>query len=372
MRRRSWFGSVVGLILCGGGLAAASDPPLERVKLGVTPRTFATVSSDHPWRVWGFNYDRDPRGRLIEDYWRDEWPKVETDFATMKRLGANVVRIHLQFGKFCPRPDEVDSDQIGQLDRLLALAERTRLYLDLTGLGCYRKADVPAWYDALDEAGRWRAQVRFWEAVAGRCRSSPAVFCYDLMNEPVVPGDRQEAGDWLGKGPGFAGKFYIQKITLDPGDRPRPEVARQWMKTLRDAIRRVDPDHLITVGLVDWSLNQPGKLFSGITPAVVAEELDFVAVHLYPESGKVDANLATLRQFQIGAKPLIVEETFPLKATGADFARFADAVRAETAGLVGFYWGQDRATLRNIQTIPAAMTADWLDFFERNRPSGTR
>ena len=46
---------------------------------------------------------------------------------------------------------------------------REKLYLDLTGLGCYHKKDVPAWYDKLSESDRWDAQARFWEAVAGRC-----------------------------------------------------------------------------------------------------------------------------------------------------------------------------------------------------------
>jgi hypothetical protein len=41
---------------------------------------------------WGFNYDHDEKGRLIEDYWEKEWQKVEADFAQMKKLGANVVR----------------------------------------------------------------------------------------------------------------------------------------------------------------------------------------------------------------------------------------------------------------------------------------
>ena len=50
---------------------------------------------------------------------------------------------------------------------------RTRLYLDLTGLGCYHKKDVPAWYDKLAEKDRWDGQARFWEAVAGRCAEQP-------------------------------------------------------------------------------------------------------------------------------------------------------------------------------------------------------
>ena len=48
----------------------------------------------------------------------------------------------------------------------MKLAEATGLYLDITGLGCYHKKDVPEWYDKLDESDRWAAQAKFWEAVA--------------------------------------------------------------------------------------------------------------------------------------------------------------------------------------------------------------
>ena len=40
----------------------------------------------------------------------------------------------------------------------------------------------------MDEAQRWRVQALFWEAVAKTCAKSNAVFCYDLMNEPILPG----------------------------------------------------------------------------------------------------------------------------------------------------------------------------------------
>ena len=49
------------------------------------------------------------------------------------------------------------------------VAERTGLYLDLTGLGCYHKQDVPAWYDQLSEPERWAVQARFWAAIARTC-----------------------------------------------------------------------------------------------------------------------------------------------------------------------------------------------------------
>jgi hypothetical protein len=76
---------------------------------------------------------------------------------------------------------------------------------------------VPPWYDALSEQERWQAQAVFWEAVAETCAESPAIFCYDLMNEPVVAGGDKQRDDWLG--PGFGGKHFVQYITLDRGSR---------------------------------------------------------------------------------------------------------------------------------------------------------
>jgi endo-1,4-beta-mannosidase len=338
-----------------------SPAPMERVE--VNPRGgFRLAESGVAFEPRGFNYDHDERGRLIEDYWVDEWAKVEEDFAEMRDLGANVVRVHLQFGRFCPEPGKLDATALERLGRLLALAERVGLYLDLTGLGCYHKADVPTWYDALDEAGRWDAQAAFWTAVAKRCRESPAVFCYDLMNEPVVPGGKREAGEWLG--PAFAGKHFVQFVTLDQEERPRPEIARAWLRRLVRAIREIDRETLITVGLVDWSLDRPG-LTSGFVPSMVAGEVDFLAVHLYPERGKVDEAITTLAAFAeaAGGKPLVVEETFPLKASGEDFAAFLRRSREHATGWIGFYWGATLEELRAEQTIGAALTREWLERF---------
>ena len=47
----------------------------------------------------------------------------------------------------------------------------------------------------MSEAERWAAQGVFWEAVAGTCAGHSAVFCYNLMNEPLSPaGKLQNSG----------------------------------------------------------------------------------------------------------------------------------------------------------------------------------
>ena len=353
-------------VLCLIVLLAASSgctAAMPRVRVADDGRTFAVEGTGERFVPWGFNYDHDEAGRLLEDYWVAEWPKVEQDFAEMRQLGATVVRVHLQTARFMKSPTEPDEAALEQFARLLALAERTGLRLDVTGLGCYHKQDVPAWYDVLDEAGRWAVQARFWEAVAARGARSGAVFCYDLMNEPVVPGGSgRKAGEWLG--PPFGGKCFVQFITLTPQGRPRPEIARAWIRQLAAAIRRQDPRGLVTVGLVDWSLDRPG-LSSGFVPTEVAGDLDFLCVHLYPEKGKSDEQLQTLAGFAAG-KPVVIEETFPLKCGVEEFDRFMAATRKTAAGWIGFYWGKTPAEMRPARTIPDALMFGYLEWFQKN------
>ena len=346
-------------VLRGGALVSAAE--MERVRISKDQRGFALESSGRPFIIWGFNYDHDDAGRLLEDYWESEWAKVDKAFREMRQLGANVVRIHLQLAKFMETAAKPNRKSLDQLGRLLNLAERERLYLDLTGLGCYHKKDVPGWYEELSEKDRWDVQARFWEAVAGRCGKSPAVFCYDLMNEPVAPAGKRKPGDWLG--PPFAGKHFVQMISLDQAGRPRPEIARQWIRHLAAAIRKHDRKHLVTVGLVDWSLDRPG-LTSGFVPEKIAGELDFLGVHLYPKKGQVPEALKTLAGFSVG-KPVLIEETFPLQCGFPEFAKFIDGSKKHCAGWVGFYWGKPPDELRKSKTIADAITLTWLEFFEQ-------
>jgi hypothetical protein len=352
--------ALVVAFTCGVPGQGKSDE-MPWVQVAKDKKGFVLDPSSHPFVPWGFNYDHDDHGRLLEEYWEDEWSTVEAHFGQMKQLGANVIRIHLQLGKVMDGPDKPNGKALDHLSKLLQLAERLRLYLDLTGLGCYHKQDVPAWYDKLFEKERWDVQACFWQAVADRCAASPVVFCYDLMNEPVVPGGRRPDRNWLG--PPFAGKHFVQFITLDQADRPRPDIARQWVHHLAAAIRQKDKRHLITVGLVDWSLDRQG-LTSGFVPEKVADDLDFVSVHLYPKKGHVDEALLTLAGFAVG-KPLLIEETFPLACSPKELEEFIEGSRKHAAGWIGFYWGKPPEELRRSKTLSDALTLGWLEFFEK-------
>ena len=154
-----------------GSVPVQAEPDeLPWIAVSKGKKGFVRERSGRQFVPWGLNYDHDEMGRLIEDYWEAEWPTVEAHFGQMKKLGANVVRVHLQLGKFMDGPDKPDAESLDRLGKLLKLAERIRLYLDLTGLGGYHKKDVPAWYDKLSEKGagtcrlasgrRWRPGAR--------------------------------------------------------------------------------------------------------------------------------------------------------------------------------------------------------------------
>ena len=92
------------------------------------------------------------------------------------------------------------------------------------------------------------------------------------------------------------------------------------------------------MGLVDWSLDRPG-LTSGLVPEKVADDLDFVSVHLYPQLGKVKEALDTLAGFAVG-KPVLIEETFPLVCSPMELEEFIEGSKKHAAGWIGFYWGK--------------------------------
>jgi len=356
----------VGLMLAGGQRtepqSSRSAPEFIRVSKDRTRFVFS--STQREFRPWGFNYDHDASNRLLEDYWKDEWATVSGDFEEMKALGANTVRVHLQVARFMNSATEPNRESLAQLGRLLRLAETNQLHLDVTGLGCYRRKDTPRWYNDLGEGQRWEVQARFWEAVAEVCSASPAVFCYDLMNEPIVSEDKQNR-DWT---PGeFAGMCFVQRLTLDRAGRTEKEVAKAWVDMLVTAIRKKDQGHLITVGAIPWALTFPGA-----RPLFYSQEvgagLDFVSLHFYPKRGEVDKALAALAVYNVG-KPIVIEEMFPLNCSMTELDAFIEGSRRLAVGWLGFYWGKTIPEYKQSEPdIAASMALEWLESFAAKTP----
>lgn len=241
------------LYCCNLGFAnQTSADRLPRIAVAQDGSGFIYKVSKEPFTPWGFNY-LGAFERLAEDDWHTKagWERIEKDFKEMRKLGANVVRWHLQFETFMQGPSEADIEQLARLKKLLKLAHSSGLYLDLTGLNCFRKDRIPGWYDALSESERWKTQSFFWESIAKTCANDSAVFCYDLINEPVINKPKPEDHPWVG---GELGGFHlVQRISHKPDNRDNKAIAADWVQMLVSAIRKHDKQTLTTVGVIPWS-----------------------------------------------------------------------------------------------------------------------
>lgn len=348
--------AVLFLLVAG---CASPEPRPAAERIAVAGRGFILQPSGTPWVPWGVNYDHDAGMKLLEEYWDLDWPRVVEDFEEIRDLGCTVVRVHLQFGRFMTSPDRPNDENLGRLARLLELAERLGLYLDLTGLGTYRKEDTPLWYLNAPEKQRWAMQARFWEAVAATCAPSPAVFCYTLMNEPVSPA--QASDDLLGGALG--GLHYVERLTRDPAGRSRPELTRQWMTPLIAAIRRRDASRPVTCGMF-FLFDVPGSLTIGPDPKDLAAQLDFLSVHLYPKEKEVDKQIDLLKGLAAAGKPVVIQEMFALNCSLPTFRDFLDRTRGAASGWISFYWGRTAAEYKRTKKLEDALMGAWLDFFK--------
>ena len=369
---RAWRLLAITLAVLGSAsvLRAAEPSSPPRVGLSTEGKTFALAGQPAAAFVpWGFNYLGEFE-QLAEEQWAtpEGWWRVERDFREMKRLGANVVRWHLQFETFMGAPDKPKADELVRLGKLLDLACETRLYLDLTGLGCYRLKRIPAWYDKLSEAERWAAQAVFWGAVAKTCAGHSAVFCYDLMNEPVMNEPGPKGHPWVG---GELGGFhFVQRISNAPAGRDTKAIAEAWVTKLVAAIRQHDKETLITVGVIPWAFVWQGAEPVFYSPQV-ARHLDFVSIHVYPAANRVEKEKAALARYDIG-KPLVVEEIFPLNCSVRDLDKFIDATSDRVDGWVAHYFGHPPAEHRAGGKPDAPAVADFLEYWRRKGPEVTR
>lgn len=350
---------VAVLSFCSSSTLAQSVVP----RISVADDGFVTADSGDAFTPWGFNYDRDWNYRLIEDFWGDEWEKLEEDFGEMHDMGANVVRIHLQYHRFMDGPTAPNEINLSRLRDLVILAESLGMYLDITGLGSYRPDEDPAWYSDLSEPERWAAQAAFWEAIAEALADRPGVFAFNLMNEPITRGSQLERGVWVVPY-GIEGLYYVHYINLDLGGRDSGDIAVAWVRQMKAGIRKHDPQRLITVGLFPIA----GAIGAGgFSPARLAEEVDFISVHLYPEAGRVREAVELLRGYDVGL-PILIEETFPLNSGLDEYRNFLSSSHEIADGWITFYWGEPADALLESDEPAASLVLGALTVFAELRP----
>jgi hypothetical protein len=354
--RRAWLHC---LLLCTVLLVTGcASTRMQTVQLSPDKTGFVLHPSGQRYIPWGHNYGSvDIMQRL-----RTDPARVQRDFADMKSYGTTVARVHPEMPAFFLAPNKIDPHAIEQLKLLLKIAENSDIHLMVTGLACYKIKDRMPWYDALDDQARWNTQELFWSDIAKACAGSPAVFSYDLVNEPAAVGKHSDG--W------YAGRMgdveFCQRLTLDNPKASGDAIFRDWTRRMVAAIRSEDPHHLITLGMLP---------FGGPYYKAAAEQLDFVSPHLYPTSHKVDAEIALLKQYNIG-KPIVIGETFPLSCGVDDERDFLLKSRGLSQGWIGHWPDESPAQLAELKkenklTIPQAIWLSWTDLFKEMGPTMT-
>ena len=311
-------GLVLALVIPSSALAL---PPVQRQGNDL-------FAADERFQAWGFNYGIGNRYPILRYFGRPterSLRQVIADMREARSLGANSLRVYLELDAFMKGPREPRQPALDALATLVHRAERLDLYLDITGNLVWRTP--PAWYDALPEQARWAVQARFWRAVARTVASSPAVLLYELTSEPAI----EDSDRWYGGE--FGGYTFVQRIVRESSGREPSRLARRWIRVLTRSIRAYDRRHMIGLGMLPASNGAFG-------PSNIADLLDVLLVHEYPEEGAVGEAVSLVRAFAEEGKPVIVGETAPLNGTPETWAAFLRAVRPDVDGYLSFYDGR--------------------------------
>jgi endoglucanase len=157
--------------------------------------------------------------KQFEEKFRDHFIQEE-DFKRIARFGFNCVRIPFHHRLIEKRPYEYCKEGLAYLDRAIRWAKKYHLYviLDLHAAAGCQNHD---WHsDSLGQARLWtnrrfqKRTVALWALLADRYKEETAVAGYDLLNEAVIKDAKK------------LNQFYQEMI---------------------DAIRRVDPYHILFV-----------------------------------------------------------------------------------------------------------------------------
>lgn len=372
------------------GLALALAPaipaaPLPKIQVAKDGRGFVTADG-RPFVPFGVTYYRPGTGWAPQVWKKFDPEATRQDFARLRAMGGNCVRVFLTYASFHSQPGHVDAEGLAKLDTFLRLAEEAGLYVHPTGPDHWE--GLPEWArtDRVANPKIVEALESYWRELAAHLKGRSVVFAYDLLNEPEVGWDSPillaRWNDWLntrygtlearGKAWARAGSTPTPAPSARAGDETsvpptsdapldprlldfqhfREELAEAWTRRQVQAIKAVDPEALVTVGLIQWSvpvvLAHVGH-YSAFRPDRQAPWLDFLTFHFYPlEHGAYEYENASAEARNLGYLELLARE----------HARFGKPVMIGEFGWTG---GGKAKAFKNSPAPPAteAQQARW-------------
>ncbi len=199
--------------------------------------------------------------------WPVQWaPKdIDADFAKMAQLGYSIVRFDMLWAWFEPRPGDYNPQAFQQLDYLVSLAHKYRIYLHpslfIGGEVGEAYWDVP-WRHGRHphaDAEMLRLETNLAEEFGRRYANENAIIAWDLNDEPPL---------WI------------------VGSQTTDAMAINWTRLIAGGIRRNDHLHPIVIGTSGQELSH-----GPFRADDIAREVDFFSIHpftiynqdLYPD-----------------------------------------------------------------------------------------
>ena len=170
---------------CFGASVAEEPPKLAKIRVAPDSRSFR-VADERPSVPLGVNYYRPGTGWARQLWKQFDTEATRNDFARMKELGVNCVRVFLSFGSFFTEPDALDQTGLAKFDELLGIAEETGIYLHPTGPDHWE--GVPGWAakDRVADDQVLTALENFWRLFAGRQASfTRGRWCRGFTPDPL-------------------------------------------------------------------------------------------------------------------------------------------------------------------------------------------
>lgn len=222
----------------------------------------------------GVNYW--PRRKAM--YWWSDFDaaEVQEEFAIIATLGLRIVRLFLLWDDWQPTPDSVSPECLKNLETVCDIAAANGLGLNITFFTGHMSGPnwSPGWLldktkinqdyrpvvsggtaqphpyrNYFTESEGWNAQLLQLRTVVGALHQHPAVWMWNLGNEPDL--------------------FSVA---------PNRETSVRWIREMTDTIKAIDPVHQVTCGL------HVGSLYNATAHRIddAFNIVDTAVMHAYP------------------------------------------------------------------------------------------
>jgi endo-1,4-beta-mannosidase len=221
-----------------------------------------------------------PRRKAM--YWWSDFDagEVRQEFALIREIGMNVVRLFLLWDDFQPEPDSVSKEALANLVKVADIAADNKLGLDVTFFTGHMSGPnwSPRWLLGGDlpwkGGNEWiRDIVSAGKPVEQGYRNmfhdEMALNATRLLLKTVVSTLKDHPGIWmwnLGNEP----DLFAWPITSDAG--------AAWIKEMVGLIKSIDPNHPVTIGLHGDGLHRD----NGLRIDKVYAHTDIAVMHSYP------------------------------------------------------------------------------------------